>query len=147
MALGVALEASVNRRMEEIKLIRRIGAPAARVFEAFTTAAGWRSWCCETAECDGRVGGALHIYTDGYNAYGTFTELVEGSVVAFTWDGDGEPPTGIRAHLDGEDHGTRLAFTVAGNGWEEVKPGFTEFLERTWARALDNLKSVLEAGR
>jgi uncharacterized protein YndB with AHSA1/START domain len=134
----------VHSRIDEIKLIRRIEAPASLAFEAFTTAAGWRSWCCETAVCEGRVGGALHIYTEGYNAYGTFTELEEGRAVAFTWDGDGEPPTVIRVALDAEEDGTRVAFTVAGEGWEEVKPGFSEFLGRTWGRALDNLKSVLE---
>ena len=54
--------------------------------------------------------------------------------------GDGEPPTEIRVVLEGEESGTRLAFTVAGEG---LSPGFAEFLRRTWGRALDNLKSVL----
>jgi len=141
---GMTKGAGVKKGIQEIKLVRRIEAQKARVFEAFTTVAGWRSWCCETAECEGRVGGALHIYTEGYNATGAFTELEEGRVVAFTWDGDGEPPTEIRVALDREEDGTRLGFTVMGEGWPA---GFAEFLNRTWGRVLDNLKTVAEADR
>ena len=133
----------MRSRAEEIRLVRVIRAAALRVYAAFTTAAGWCSWCCERAECDARVRGALHIYTEGYNAYGVFTELEEGRAVAFTWDGDGEPPAVVRVVLDREEGGTRVAFTVTGEGWPA---GFAEFLDRTWGRALTNLKAVVEAG-
>jgi hypothetical protein len=38
-------------------------------------------WCCEKAEAEARIGGKLHIYTDGYNAYGEFICLEENKAV------------------------------------------------------------------
>jgi uncharacterized protein YndB with AHSA1/START domain len=135
----------VTAQNQQIRLTRRIRTPPARVYAAFTTAAGWCAWCCETAESEARVGGALHIYTEGYNAYGEFTALEEDQTVAFTWDGDGEPPTRIDVSLDGEDGSTRVTFKVTGLGSQQDWAGIADFLERTWGRALDNLKAVLEA--
>ncbi|MGD8968067.1 MAG: SRPBCC domain-containing protein [Anaerolineae bacterium] len=129
----------------DITLTRTILTSPARVYAAFTTAAGWCAWCCETAETEPRVGGGLHIYTEGYNAYGEFTALEEDKNVAFTWDGDGEPPTRIDVSLDGEDGSTRVTFKVTGLGSQQDWAGIADFLERTWGRALDNLKAVLEA--
>lgn len=129
----------------QISLSRTIRAAPAQIYAAFTRADGWTAWCCETAEIDPRVGGRLHIYTEGYHAYGEFTRLVENEGLAFTWDGDAEPPTRIEVQFSGRGAETDLAFTVAILGREADWPGFSEFLERTWGRALDNLKEVLEA--
>jgi uncharacterized protein YndB with AHSA1/START domain len=130
---------------QEITLTRAILASPSRVYAAFTCAAGWCEWCCEEAETDAHVGGKLHIYTEGYNAYGEFTVLEQDRVVAFTWDGDGEPPTLIHVLLDEQDEGTKVTFTVTGLGTEQDWTNIADFLERTWGRALTNLKAVLEA--
>lgn len=130
---------------QEITLTQDILAPPSRVYDAFTRAAGWCGWCCEEAETDAHVGGELHIYTEGYNAYGVFTVLEQDRVVAFTWDGDGEPPTLIYVLLDEQDEGTKVTFTVTGLGTEQDWANIADFLERTWGRALGNLKAVLEA--
>ncbi|MGD9002615.1 MAG: SRPBCC domain-containing protein [Anaerolineae bacterium] len=135
----------MTAQTQEIALTRTILASPARVYAAFTTAAGWCAWCCETAEADAQVGGRLHIYTEGYNAYGEFVELEQDKTVAFTWDGDGEPPTLIRVSLAGRDGDTVVTFRVTGLGSDQDWATIADFLERTWGRALDNLKAVLEA--
>lgn len=130
---------------QEITLTQTIAAPPSEVYAAFTRDAGWLEWCCEKAEIDARVGGKLHIYTEGYNAYGEFRALEQDRMVEFTWDGDGEPPTLIRVRLDHMEGGTHLSFTVVGMGSQEGWEGIVEFLGHTWGHALDNLRAVLEA--
>lgn len=131
---------------QEIVITRTILTSSVRIYAAFTRAEGWCAWCCEKAEADARIGGRLHIYTEGYNAYGEFTELEQARTVAFTWDGDGEPPTLIRVTLEEQEGSTVMTFKVTGLGSEEDWAGIADFLERTWGRVLNNLKAVLEAG-
>lgn len=135
---------------QEIIITRTIAAPAARLYAAFTSAAGWCTWCCEQAEVEAQIGGNLHIYTDGYNAYGKFTILEENQAVAFTWDGDKEPPSWIHVWIEPQADQTLLTFKVIAEnpaGWtgpEEKWNCFAEFLEYIWGHTLDNLKFVLE---
>jgi uncharacterized protein YndB with AHSA1/START domain len=129
----------------EITLTRIVRTSPARLYGAFTRVEGWCAWCCERAEADARVGGKLHIYTDGYNAYGEFAVLEPERTVAFTWDGDKEPPTRIHVSLSEQEGGTLVTFQVAVLAAGQGGEGFIEFLESTWGRALDNLKAVLEA--
>ena len=129
---------------QEITVTRTILASPVQVYAAFTSAEGWCAWCCETAEADARLGGKLHIYTEGYNAYGEYKGLEQDRAVAFTWDGDGEPPTMIDVSLSGQDNSTVVTFRVTGLGPEQDWPAFADFLDRTWGRALDNLRAVLE---
>ena len=129
----------------EITLTRTIQAPPSRVYEAFTTAEGWCAWCCETAEIEARCPGRLHIYTEGYNAYGEFSRLIPDQAASFSWDGDEEPPTLISVQLDEQEDGTFVTFTVTSKDPDQDWGDFGDFLERTWGRALDNLKAVLES--
>jgi len=135
----------MTAQTQDITLTRTILASPARVYAAFTRAEGWCAWCCEKAEAEAYVGGKLHIYTEGYNAYGEFTLLEQDRAVAFTWNGDGEPPTLIHVSLSKQDHGTMMTFQVTGLGPEQDWAGIVDFLERTWGRVLSNLKAVLEA--
>jgi uncharacterized protein YndB with AHSA1/START domain len=131
-------------KSQSIRLTRSINAPPKKIYAAFTEAGGWRQWCCETAEAEATIGGKLHIYTEGYHAYGEFQTLTPNHAVTFTWDGDGEPPSLIDVSLIEHEQTTILEFKVAGLGSEGELTGMAEFLERTWGRALDNLKAVLE---
>ena len=130
---------------QELTFILTIHASPAQVYAAFTTACGWVSWCCETAEAEPVLGGKLHIYTQGYNAYGEFTRLEQDRAVAFTFNGDAEPPALITVLIEKQGEGCGMTFTVSGDWSEQDHPGFNAFLERTWGRVLDNLKAVLES--
>jgi len=129
---------------QEITIIKTILASPTRVYTAFTTAKSWCEWCCEKAESDAYVGGRLHIYTEGYNAYGEFKVLEQDRIIAFTWNGDGEPPTLIHVSLERLENGTVVTFKVTGLGSEQDWTNFAESLERIWERVLNNLKTVLE---
>lgn len=131
---------------QEIKLARTIYAAPSQVYSAFTSTDGWCKWCCERAEIEACIGGKLHIYTQGYNAVGEFAQLEQDRVVDFTLNGDAEPPTRIHVSIDKRAGGAQMLFRITGDWSEQDWPGFTEFLERTWGRALNNLKAVLEAG-
>jgi uncharacterized protein YndB with AHSA1/START domain len=135
----------MTSQQQEIAFTRMISAPPQQVFRAFTSAEGWTSWCCETAEVDASIGVGYHIYTQGYNASGKFTRLEPDRAAEFTWEGDNEPPVAVKVLLDGQENGTLLTFTVTVLDSLENYPGFIEFLDRTWSRVLDNLKAVLEA--
>ena len=130
---------------QKLTFTRTIHASQAQVYAAFTTACGWISWCCETAEAEPVPGGKLHIYTQGYNAYGEFIRLEQDRAVAFTFNGDAEPPALISVLIDAHGDHCELTFTVSGDWSEQEHPGFTAFLQRTWGRVLDNLKAVLES--
>lgn len=134
----------MTNQAQEIVLTQVIHSSPAQIFEMFTTADGWCNWCSETAEIEAFVGGKLHIYTDGYNAYGELTELEQNRLIAFTWLGDKEPPTLIHVSLDEFEGQTRVTFKVTIIDPERKWPTFNEFLERIWGRALENLKDVLE---
>ena len=136
--------AETDTQIQEVTLTRAIFSSSARVYAAFTRAEGWCAWCCEQAESDAHVGGKLRIYTEGYNAYGKFTELEQDRTVAFTWDGDQEPPTLIRVLLDRQGDGTVVTFQVTGLCSEQEWAGIADTLERIWGRVLNNLKAVLE---
>jgi len=136
--------AEKNSKPQEIELTRTIHVPASRVYTAFTSAEGWCEWCCETAEVDACIGGIIHIYTDGYNAYGTFIVLEKDKTITFTWEGDKEPPTRIHVGLEEQSGNTHMTFRVVILDPERGQPDFAEFLERVWGRALDNLEAVLE---
>jgi uncharacterized protein YndB with AHSA1/START domain len=129
---------------QEVTLTRTILTSPSRVYAAFTRSEDWCEWCCEKAEADPHVGKKLHIYTEGYNAYGEFTILEQDKAVAFTWNGDAEPPTLIHVLLNKQNDGTHMTFKVTGLCPEQDWAGIVDFLERTWGHALNNLKVVLE---
>ena len=115
-----------------------------QIYQSFTSAEGWCSWCCETAEIDAKVGGELHIFTEGYNAYGEFIALEPDRIIEFTWLGDDEPPTQIRVLVSDLEGQTKITYEVSILDSEQDWDSFIEFLERTWGHALANLKNVLE---
>lgn len=129
---------------QEISITKTILASPTQVYAAFTTAEGWCEWCCEKAESNVSIGGKLHIYTEGYNAYGEFKVLEQDRNIAFTWNGDGEPPTLIHISLERLDNSTVVTFKVTGLGSEQDWANIAESLERIWGRVLNNLKNVLE---
>ncbi|HPH96124.1 MAG TPA: SRPBCC domain-containing protein [Anaerolineaceae bacterium] len=130
--------------IQEIILTRSIHAAPADIYGAFTTAAGWCAWCSETAEVDARVGGKLHIYTEGYHSSGEFMTLEPERLIVFTWNGDREPPVVIEVRLAAQGDLTEVIFKVTGQGSEQEWVNLSAFFERIWGHVLDHLKDVME---
>ena len=116
----------------------------AGVFNAFTSAAAWRRWCCDEAQVDPHVGGQLVVRTPGYEARGEFTAWEPERHLAFTWRGTGEPPTQVDVTLDFRDGATQMVFRVTNLGDEQAWARTAHLFQNAWGRALANLKSVLE---
>ena len=120
----------------------------AEVYRAFTNSTALREWFCDTATVSARPNGHLFVgWHNGYYATGHFTELQENRLVAFSWQGRGEPaPTQVRVELAPDDEGARLMLEHSGIGrgveWGETAARF----DRAWRRSLENLSSVLTTG-
>jgi hypothetical protein len=50
----------------------------------------------------------------------------------------------IHVSLNGQNNSTMVTITVRGLSFEQDWAGMVDFLERTWGRVLNNLKTVLE---
>jgi uncharacterized protein YndB with AHSA1/START domain len=116
-----------------------VQAAPGEVYRMLTTPAALRTWLCDTAEADPRVGGRFYLWWNrGYYTAGTYTELVPGERVAFTWRGpDDAAASQVLVELAAEgESGTRVAVTHDGaaGGWNG------------WQDALENLKSAVETG-
>ncbi|HET9496593.1 MAG TPA: SRPBCC domain-containing protein [Chloroflexia bacterium] len=110
------------------------------VYRFFTAPAAMRVWLCDTAEADPRVGGRLYLWWNrGYYSAGTYTELVPGERVAFTWRGPDDPaPSQVRVELAPDAEGsTRISIAHEGEASGEWGG---------WQDALENLKSAVETG-
>jgi uncharacterized protein YndB with AHSA1/START domain len=126
-----------------------VEAPAETVYRAFTRSTWLRSWFCDSALVDLRVGGAMFLgWHSGYFAVGEFTVLEESSRIAFTWHGRGEPgPTQVTVMIAPEGAGSRLVVTHGGLGtgdrWDYARREFA----RGWEDGLENLVAALETGK
>lgn len=99
---------------ETIRIRRRMPAPRDVVYEAWTTAEGFRHWMCPgnvvsaEAVLDVRVGGALRIVMKSPTAEHVHTgiyQIVEPPAkLAFTWNASNHPPT--RVTVEFLDHGS-----------------------------------------
>ncbi|MDX1689361.1 MAG: SRPBCC domain-containing protein, partial [Candidatus Promineifilaceae bacterium] len=127
---------------------RKIQAPAAELFRAFSNATALREWLSDVATVSPREGGRFYLaWNDGYYTSGTFTSLVPDEEVAFTWHSPVDPgPSAVRASLLPVDGGTRVLLEHSGLGagpaWSET----VSDLERAWPISLENLASVMETG-
>jgi uncharacterized protein YndB with AHSA1/START domain len=109
------------------------------VYRMFVSPAALRTWLSDTAEVDPRAGGRFYLWWNrGYYSAGTYTELVPGERLAFTWRGPNDREASqVGVELAPEGEGTRVTIThdgAASGDW----PG--------WQDALENLKSAVETG-
>lgn len=127
---------------------RKIHAPPAEIYRAFSNATALREWLADVATTSPREGGRFYLaWNDGYYTSGEFTALTPGEEVAFTWRGRDDPAsTTVRASLAPEDDGTHLLVEHSGLGAGEVWSETFEALEKAWPFSLENLASVLETG-
>ena len=134
--------------MSIIKLEKLIQATPAEVFPYFTNSTALRDWLCDLATTDPRVGGRIYLWWNGdYYSSGEFLKLEQDKLISFIWFGRGEPhATQVDVTLKKKRAGTLLKLTHRKLGknskWDEIGKGYKE----EWAKALENLSSVLEKG-
>ena len=106
----------------EIRIERVLPATIDRVYAAWTRPELLSRWYCPNpdlkmeAEADLRVGGEYVVKMGPHVVRGTYTELDEPRLVAFTWKWDGTdgPDTRVRVELSSVDGGTRMLLTHTG---------------------------------
>lgn len=133
---------------QTLSFSQMVKASPAEVYRAFTNATALREWLCEIATVVPRAGGRLYLWWhSGYYTSGEFTAAKPQEMIAFTWQGRGEPaPSKVQVTFTAKDGGTQVAIEHMdiGSG-EEWAQGRSE-IERGWKRGLENLASVLETG-
>ncbi len=127
---------------------RMVSAPPTEVYRAFVKPAALRDWLCNAAQTDAREGGRLYLWwNDGSYVNGTFTRLVPGRQLEFTWHGSNEPaPTRVQVTIAPQAECTLVSLIHQGIGATEVWADTGRSLEEGWPDYLENLQSLLETG-
>jgi uncharacterized protein YndB with AHSA1/START domain len=145
----------VIREGETLKLERTFRAPAARVFDAWTSEEVMRRWFygqpgweTPVAEVDLRVGGAVRVVMrnpengEDHGGGGTYTEVDPPTRLAFTWawdsDDDGRESQ-IEIDFEEVDGSTTVRFTHSGLPDEASARDH----EEGWNTCFDNLEGAL----
>jgi uncharacterized protein YndB with AHSA1/START domain len=138
-----------------LRLERSYRAPAAAVFEAWTSEEVLRRWWhtedrheTSEAEVDLRVGGALRVVMHDpdrgvdIGGGGAYTEVEPPTRLAFTWIWDDHPtrPTLIEVDFAESDGITTVRFTQSGLWDEEAVRSHDE----GWRKLFDRLEGVLD---
>jgi len=125
-----------------------IAASPEQIYAAFSSSTALESWFADFAEIDLREKGRFYCWWNvGYYAAGLFTEVVENELIAFTWNGLGEPhDTQVAVSLSAQDDGSVVKIVHHGIGtgseWAERIAAY----KKGWETGLANLKSVMESG-
>lgn len=142
-------------RTTTLRIERTFQAPAARVFDAWTSAEVMRRWWqaevgweTSEAEVDLRIGGAVRVVMHDpeqdvdHGGGGRYTEIEPPHRLAFTWIWDGDTRrTLIEIDFEETDGATTVRFTHSGL-WDEAA---VRSHEGGWGRILDRLGSTLAA--
>jgi len=102
-----------------LRLERTLDAPVQRVFDAWTDPALLAQWYAPDpsweikVENDLRVGGAYTVAMGEHVVSGTYTEIDQPRLIAFTWKWAAfdNPPSQVRVELTEVDGGTHLVLT------------------------------------
>lgn len=127
---------------------RRVNAPPAEAFRAFTHATALRDWLCQAAQTDARPGGRLYLWwDDGYAVSGSFTKFEPGKRLVFAWHSPQEPgPLTVQATFKEKAGGTLVTVTQSGFGAGAKWKASLANLQAAWEAGLENLGSQLEKG-
>jgi uncharacterized protein YndB with AHSA1/START domain len=134
-----------------LTLKRRLNAPPAKVFDAWTDPQKIMRWFGPAevdtflAECDARVGGGYHIAArapDGaeHHVTGTYREIVANEKLVFTWAWRGTPERQslVTVLLKPDGNGTLLTLTHEQFADETVR----DHHQHGWAGSLDKLEKL-----
>jgi len=145
-----------ERERRVLRIERTFDAPAAAVFEAWTSAEVLRRWLhaqtewdTPVAEVDLRVGGTLRIVMrnpatgSSWGAGGEYTVVEPPRRLVFTWmwDHDAANPQLIELEFTEHDGSTTVLMINSGIPTDEVR----DDQRGGWQRCYDNLEAVLAA--
>jgi uncharacterized protein YndB with AHSA1/START domain len=138
--------------MAAIRQQINISAPQRTVWNALTTAEGWKGWWADEARVEAREGGRIVLVTEDDQGQpveerGIVHELRPTRRLEIAWDGTSPAKTkGTRLQFtisrDGDE--TRLALVHSGGGVLEDEAQRAT-LDREWRDALRTLRASLEA--
>ena len=134
---------------ESIRVRRRMPAPREVVYEAWTTAEGFRHWMCPgdvvsaEATLDVRVGGAFRIVMKSPTAEhvqtGVYQVVEPPAKLVFTWEGSNHPPT--RVIVEFFDHGDESEIVITHEGF--TIPDIAKRYEGGWSTIAKKLADYL----
>ncbi|HVG00012.1 MAG TPA: SRPBCC domain-containing protein [Chloroflexia bacterium] len=132
---------------QETTYTRAVAAPVSEVYRAFTHPVALRDWLCDVAEVEPRMGGRFYLgWDNGHYTAGRYTELARNERVGFTWRGPGDAADSqVLVTLAQAAEGVTVTVTHAGAGNEWAEGASPS--SHSWDAALENLQSILEAGR
>lgn len=136
-------------KKDQLRFKLRIAAPLNEVYSTFTNGTAFCKWLCDVAQVDARLGGHLYLWWEsGYFVNGEYLEVDPDEKIVFSWQGAGEPgATQVKVTFKSQPKDVLLVLSHQGIGAEsDWKKARKEF-KRSWKRALENLKSVLETGQ
>ena len=130
--------------VDQVTFTTDIQAPVSQVYEAFTNRDDASDWLGDDGEVRAEAGGfALYFRRDGWNAHGTFKEVIEHEKLVLTWhDGSDHPTTLLKVTLHESGDVTTLNLTHSGFETGDAAETYQNF----WKRALYELKTLLETG-
>jgi uncharacterized protein YndB with AHSA1/START domain len=139
----------MSNRAETIRVRRRMPAPREVVYEAWTTAEGFRHWMCPgdvvstEATLDVRVGGAFQIVmkspTTEHVQTGVYQIVDPPAKLVFTWNSSNHPPT--RVIVDFIDHDDESEIVITHE--EFTIPDIAKRYEGGWGTIADKLAAYL----
>ena len=137
--------------MASIRQQINIAVPSKRVWDALTSADGWKQWWAEDARLEARSGGRIVLTVEGDDGEpveerGVFHELRPTRRLEIAWDATSPAKTkGTRLQFvvsrDGDE--TRVALVHSGGGILDDEEARAE-LDKEWRTALKALRSWLE---
>jgi uncharacterized protein YndB with AHSA1/START domain len=137
--------------MAAIRQQINIAAPQRTVWNALTSADGWKTWWADEARIESREGGRIVLVTEGTDGKpveerGIFHEMRPTRRLEIAWDANSPAPTrGTRLQFtisrDGDE--TRLALVHSGGGVLDDDQQ-RDALDREWREGLRTLRQALE---
>jgi len=137
--------------MAAIRQQINIAAPQRTVWEALTTADGWKSWWVDDARIELRAGGRIVLISEDdegkpVEERGILHEMRPIRKLEIAWDANSPGPTrGTRLQFtisrDGDE--TRLALVHSGGGVLDDEAARDQ-LDKEWREGLRALRSTLE---
>lgn len=136
--------------MTTLTYTHTLSAPAAQVYNAFTTTLSLNYWFCDGSHISRLAEGQFYLvwWNNGHYATGTFLKLIPNEFIEMTWRGRGEPAdTTVTVAITATDaHNTHL--TVSHTGFDDAALSEQSIaaIDSGWKSALPNLRSQLETG-